>query len=181
MRKKKKVKPEHIPSSNHNKINAISFSFLFFFCKNGKERFATCFAYQAHTGSLNTASETSVCHSTLKHWRALLVWTNIKHILKRNNSWLNALHACSFWKQQAPPVFICSWALNASPAHTPWVTAWHLWSRSRSESGAGRGFKRTFCKQYGYQNSLWPGKAGQTQRDKYQVRKQKPKCYLMDP
>lgn len=117
-----------------------------------------------------------VCHSTLKHWLALLVWTNIKYILKRNNSWLNALHACSFWNQKAPPpVFICSWTLNALPVHMPLVTAWHLWSRSWAESGAGRGFKMTFRKQYRYQNSLQPGKAGQTWRDKYQVRKQKTK------
>lgn len=46
--RKENVKPEHTPSSNHNKINTISFSLLIF-CKNGKERFATCLAYQAHT------------------------------------------------------------------------------------------------------------------------------------
>lgn len=74
-----------------------------------------------------------------------------------------------------PPVFICSWTLNALPVHMPLVTAWHLWSRSWAESGAGKGFKMTFRKQYRYQNSLQPGKAGQTWRDKYQVRKQKTK------
>lgn len=88
---------------------------------------------------------------------------------------MHSMHAVSEIRRHPPPLFICSWTLNALPVHMPLVTAWHLWSRSWAESGAGRGFKMTFRKQYRYQNSLQPGKAGQTWRDKYQVRKQKTK------
>lgn len=46
-----------------------------------KGGFATCLASQTHRNPLKHILTTATCCSTLKHRGALLVWTNIKHIL----------------------------------------------------------------------------------------------------